>query len=427
MSDNSGAIVRGTGQLIRDLNRSRILECFVGGGPLSRVDVAERTGISLPAVSQLVAELEEQHLLVRVGMGESSGGRRPVLYEYNPRVAYVIGLDMGGTKIAGGVSDLQGNLLASARTSTHGGTAGNGSAGDLHRRVKRFVTALLDDAGIDLSKVMGIGIGVPGIPDASGREIRLAPGLAGRDGRDAPSDTADLQGGSDSLVQYLESELGRPVYVDNDVNMIVRGERWKGALRGVDHGLCVTVGTGIGAGLLLDGQVYRGARGAAGEIGYWLIGSLGPVLRPKGYGPLERFAAGPGIARRYRRLVEERNGENALPVEQVTARETAEAALEGDEDALLVWRETVDVLGVALANLASLVDPETIVIGGGVAGAPEELFLGPLREVITTLTPYPPRIVGWQLGERAGIYGAVSMVVHSRRSSISYLNPEVRA
>lgn len=425
MSDNSGGVVRGTGQLIRDLNRSRILECFMAGEPLSRVDVAERTGISLPAVSHLVAELEEQHLLVRVGMGESSGGRRPVLYEYNARVAYVVGLDMGGTKIVGGVSDLEGNLLATARISTHGHDADNSCSGGLHRRVKQFVTALLDDAGITLSKVMGVGIGVPGIPDPSGRAIRLAPGLQGRNEAGGAAPERPSPDEAETLVQYLESELGRPVHVDNDVNMIVRGERWKGALRGVSHGVCVTVGTGIGVGLLLNGEVYRGARGAAGEIGYWLIGSLGPLVRPEGYGPLERFAAGPGIARRYRDLAVRRNGEGHG--DEVTSRDVAEAALRGDEDALRVWRETVDVLGVALANLASLVDPETIVIGGGVAGAPEQLFLKPLGDVVATLTPYPPRLVAWELGERAGIYGAVSMVVHSQRSSISYLNPEVTA
>lgn len=448
MADKSAGQVRGSGKLIKQLNRSRILECFVGGEPLSRVEVAERTGISLPAVSQLVAELETQQLLVRVGKGRSSGGRRPLLYEYNARLAYIVGLDLGGTKLAGGVSDLEGNLLATDRVSTHGDNVRHGPKPGLGPRVRDFVLGLLADADIDVSKVMGIGIGVPGIADASGREIALAPGLLVKDpgpgdrdnatpseGRPTPprggatssqsaEDFANGHGAetefaldSLDLASYLEAELGRPVHIDNDVNMIVRGERWKGALQGVRHGVCITVGTGIGVGVLANGELYRGARGAAGEIGYWLIGTLGPVTRPEGYGPLETFAAGPGIARRYRERVE--------AADAVTATDVAEAAAAGDPVAAAVLQETVDTLGVALSNLASLLDPEAIVIGGGVSNTPPHLFFHPLRDIVHTLTPYPPRIVASTLGERAGVYGAVAMVVHSQRSSISYMSSEV--
>lgn len=425
MSDNGSKQVRGTGQLIKELNRSRVLECFVGGDPLSRVEVAERTGLSLPAVTHLVAELETEQMLVRVGKGESSGGRPPILYEYNARLAYIIGLDLGGTNLAGGVSDLEGNLLVIDRVSTHDEPARLASGSQLHERVRNFVSRLLETAHVDLSKVMGIGIGVPGIPDEAGGEIGLAPGL--REQRDATSVSV-------GLVRYLEAELGRPVYVDNDVNMILQGERWKGALQGKQHGVCITIGTGIGVGLLTNGEVYRGASGAAGEIGYWLVGALGPVIEPDGYGPLETFAAGPGIARRYQTRLKESGifeassvGSSPGSCSELTARDAAVAAAAGDPVAVDVWRETVDTLGVALANLATLLNPEVIVVGGGVSMAPEQLFLEPLRDIVNTLAPYPPRIVASELGERAGIYGAVATVVHSRRSSISYLSPEVMA
>lgn len=447
MSDNGDRPVRGTGKLIKKLNRSRILECFLKGEPLSRVEVANRTGISLPAVSHLVAEMEDQNLIVRVGMGESSGGRRPVLYAYNSRLAYVVGLDLGGTKLAGGVSDLEGNLLATGRMPTHGES---GMPQNLHVRVRDFIVQLIRDAHIDLSKVMGIGIGVPGIPDPEGGGIGLAPGLqSGKSlgsadvpaadptsspAMDPASPAAEDASGeqpSVSLADYLESELGRPVYIDNDVNMILQGERWRGGLQNAQHAVCVTVGTGIGVGLLTNGDVYRGSHGAAGEIGYWLIGALGPVVKPEGYGPLETFAAGPGIAHRCRarlhapdasRLVLDLAGGDA---DAITARTVARAAEMGDPLALEVWRETVAVLGVALANLCSLLNPEAVIIGGGVSRAPEGLFLNPLREAIATLVPYAPRIAGSELGEHAGILGAVATVVNSQRNSISYLSAEV--
>lgn len=450
---NNDKTVRGTGRLIKELNRSRILECFLDGEPLSRVDVAKRTGISLPAVSHLVAEMEGEGLLMEVGIGESSGGRRPVLYAYNAQMAYIVGIDLGGTKLVGGVSDMEGNLLVIDRVKTHGK---RGDTPDVHIRVRDFILHLLEKADLDLAKVMGIGIGVPGIPDPAGSGIRLAPGLQtgasvgarirreAVDGEEDPS--THRQDGErqhvareemDELLvtldSYLEAELGRPVHIDNDVNMILQGERWKGGLQQSRHGICVTVGTGIGVGLLANGEVYRGANGAAGEIGYWLIGSLGPVVKPTGYGPLETFAAGPGIARRCQARLQAPGASRLVldlvdgDAEAITAEVVARAAEMGDPLALEVWHETVAVLGVALANLCALFNPETVIVSGGVARARETLFLNPLRETITTLVPFPPRVVGSELGEQAGVLGAVATVVDSQRSSISYLTAEPTA
>lgn len=442
LSQNVDNTVRGTGRLIKELNRSRILECFLGGEALSRVEVAKRTGISLPAVSHLVAEMEAQNLLVQVGIGESSGGRRPVLYAYNARMAYLVGIDLGGTKLVGGVCDMEGNVVASARVPTHGR---RGSVPDVHVRVREFIESLLEDANVDLSKVMGIGIGVPGIPDPTGGGIRLAPGLrtgppignvrgvASSAAKAAAEQDTSNKGDNDeslTLASYLEEHFGRPVHIDNDVNMILQGERWKGSLQHASHGVCVTVGTGIGVGLLTNGEVYRGANGAAGEIGYWLIGSLGPIVKPTGYGPLETFAAGPGIARRCKARLQAPGASRLVldlvdgDEEAITAEVVAQAAQMGDPLALEVWHETVAVLGVALANLCSLIDPEKVIISGGVARAPKSLFLDPLRDIISTLVPFPPKVVGSQLGEHAGILGAVATVLDSQRSSISYLTSE---
>lgn len=414
--------IRGTGGLIKSLNRSRILECLQQDGPLSRVDLAQRTGISLPAVSHLVAELEKEELIVCVGKGQSSGGRPPVLYAYNFQVAYVIGLDVGGTKIAGGISDLKGNLLAVDTIPTF---APENASVPVAHRLKRLIDGLLEQAHVDARKVMGVGVGVPGIPNTEKGTVRLAPGLA-------PDQRLPADGEELDLVSYIREQFGWPVHMDNDVNAILRGERWKGALQGARHALCVTIGTGIGAGLLVNGDVYPGALGAAGEIGYSLIGTLGPVVRSDGYGPLESFAAGPGIARRY--LERCQAGADAASTgsptsahgaRKVTARTVAEAAARGEPLALEIWRETAEVLGVALANAAMLVNPEVVVIGGGVARAPERLLLEPVRRIVETLVPYPPKVVASALGEKAGVLGAVATALDTRRDSISYVRAEV--
>lgn len=425
-SSRSDTPVRGTGGLIKSLNRSRILECLQQDGPLSRVELAQRTGISLPAVSQLVAELERAQLVRAVGKGKSSGGRRPLLYEYNFQSAYVIGLDVGGTKLAGGLTDLEGNLLATATIPTFDAQA-NGRSMPVAERLKRLIDQLLEKAQVDPAKVMGVGVGVPGIPDKEKGTVRLAPGLL-------PDRTLPGAGWELDVASHIRRWFGWPVHLDNDVNAILRGERWKGVLQGVDHALCVTIGTGIGAGLLLGGDVYLGARGAAGEMGYSLIGALGPVVRAQGYGPLESFAAGPGIARRYvERLRAAGKTVSAAPggdgktrdTPEVTARAVAEAAEGGDPVALEIWRETAEMLGVALANAAALLDPEVIVLGGGVARAPERLLLEPVRRIVETLVPYPPKVVVSALGEQAGVLGAVAIALDARRSSISFMTAEV--
>lgn len=255
----------------------------------------------------------------------------------------------------------------------------------------------------------------------------------GANGRAECGSPADSDDGVIPLGAYLRSELGGPVYMENDVNAFLRGEVWKGALQGVQHAVAVTIGTGIGVGLLVNGEVYRGARGSAGEIGYWLIGALGPIARSSGYGPLESFAAGPGIARRYVARLKARGGSSAVldlaggDMHKITARLVAEGAMLGDPLALDVWRETAEILGVALSNLWCLMDPEVLVVGGGVSRAPRELLLDPVLRIIETLVPYPPKVVTLQLGEQAAILGAAALVLDSRRSSISYMTAGVEA
>lgn len=423
-SVNENPPVRGTGGLIKSLNRSRILECLQQHGPLSRVDLAQRTGISLPTVSHLVAELEEEDLIVCVGKGQSSGGRPPVLYAYNFQVAYVVGLDVGGTTVTGGVSDLEGNLLATATIPTHDD---HPQPVPLTSRLKALTHRILDEAKVQPTKLMGIGIGVPGIPDVHKGTVKLAPGLArGQDRNGAPVELEI------DLKTDLQDEFGCPIYLDNDVNTILSGERWRGVLQGVQDALCVTVGTGIGAALLINGEVHRGVRGAAGEIGYSLVGALEPVTRPEGYGPLESFAAGPGIARRYMQRLHNSDLAVSRVLERaddgeadVTARVVAEAAAHGDELAVDVWRETAQMVGVALANLCLLVEPEVVVIGGGVSRAPDTLFLDPIRRIIETMVPYPPRVVSSTLDEKAGILGAVATVLDTRRNYVSYVHAGV--
>ncbi|MDB4894882.1 MAG: family transcriptional regulator, partial [Firmicutes bacterium] len=241
----------------------------------------------------------------------------------------------------------------------------------------------------------GIGLGVAGVTNLAEGVVSLAPGLGWT---------------NFPLGSKLEERFRLPVYLDNDVNTILLGERWFGAARDASTALCVAIGTGIGAAVLLGGQVYRGANEAAGEIGYFVTDQKAldqAPTSPGSFGWLEALAAGPGIARR---------GSEALGRE-VQAPEVMRLATAGEPKAEAVVAETARHLGIALANMACLLNPELIILTGGVMRS-GQVLLQAIQEIVAHLAPYPPRIVLSELKEQAGVLGAVALVLEAARRSI---------
>ena len=423
MDQERNALSNPMTSLVKSLNRSVVLEILRREGPLSRTEIAERAGISLPAVSRLIHKLVAEGRVLEVGKAESSGGRKRTLLGYNFAFGKVVGIDMGATKTALGLTDLAGRMLGYRRVPTArlwaGGRLVDGLVQEIHR--------VLEEAEVDAGELAGVGIGVPGI--VRDGVVVNAPGLK-------------LALDERAIEAELERRLGVPIWVDNDVNATVLGEHWRGSLQGVNDALCVAIGTGIGVGILAGGRLYRGAHGAAGEIGYWLFENTESVSgRSEEYGFLESIAAGPGIERRA--LAAARANPTSLLARIAAGKGAAEtasgtqdtghgesekrsctlaathvfaAAASGDPAALEVVRETTDVLAVALANAAALLDPEVIVITGGVARA-GELILAPIADAVSRIVPYPPRVVLSTLFEEATILGAVWGVLHKHESS----------
>lgn len=388
--------------VIRNLSRTAVLELLRAQGPLSRTDIARKTNISLSVVSRIVHKLIQEDRIREVGKAQSSGGRRSTLLSYNFAYGKAVGIDLGATKTALGITDLSGKFLSKRRIATKELVKGGG----LIEGIVREVRALLDGAAVDGKELVGIGLGVPGIvQDGS---IVAAPGLA-------------LHDGEYEIEALIAKAFSIPVWVDNDANAIALGEHWRGSLQGVEDGVCVAIGTGIGVGLLLGGEVYRGAHGAAGEIGYWIFDNAvrtGPA--GDSYGFLERFAAGPGIARRARTAVASRSDSilaSWAKERPLSAVDVFAAAEMGDAAALEVVKATTDMLGVALSNLASLIDPEVIVITGGVSNA-GRMLLDPIAATLAEVTPYPPKVVLSALREDATMLGAVRGVLRKNQSSI---------
>ncbi len=376
-------------QLIKAINEGAVLKLVRDHGPLSRSQIARETGLTNPTVASILESLTAQGVVLPVGLGSSTGGRKPLLFQFNPDAALVIGIDVGATKMTGGLTNLSGKLLARQTITRDDGPE------DPYQRLTDLIRSLLDRAPESIP-VRGIGVGVAGVTNLAQGVVTLAPGL----------------GWSNfPLGARLEQEFGLPVFLDNDVNTILLGEHWFGAARDVADVLCVAIGSGIGASILMDGRLYRGAREAAGEVGYFatdMRALQGPAVSPTSYGFLEQEAAGPGIARR---------GNRAMGRE-VTAPEVMQLAREGHPAAMAVVEETARHLGLAIANMAVLLNPELVILTGGVMRA-ADLLLEPITAAVHHLVPYPPQIQLSELKEEAGVLGAVALVLESGRTVIS--------
>lgn len=401
------SIQKGSPQLMQQLNTSLILDLIKNQGPISRAELAKLTKLSNPAVSAITTSLLEEGWVEEIGIAQSTGGRPARLLQFNPRAGYLIGVDIGGTKMAGAVVDLAGNIIARQIVSSKGG--GEQAINSINRLTDLILT-LQNEVKSPKDSFKGIGLGIPGVTDPKGQKVRLAPGIGW--------ENVDIG-------QVLTEKFGVPLFADNDANCFARGEVWRGALQGVQNGIAITIGTGIGVGIVINGYVYQGSHSASGEVGYWLLGSLGPIERHQGFGPLESLASGTGVATQAQQALQDFSLKSSLrervgnDLSKLTAQHVFEEALQGDDYAQQLVEKTTTLLGILLANMASLLDVEKIVIGGGVSKAGEQL-VSPIQEIVKKLTPYPPEITISKCQEDAAILGAVAGVLEQNESMISF-------
>ncbi|MGK2958511.1 MAG: ROK family protein [Acidimicrobiales bacterium] len=309
----------------------------------------------------------------------------------------LIGIDVGGTKIMGVVLDDDRTVLAIERRDTPSLTTGSDP---LVTAMAGVVEALTDQVEKSASTIPLIGIGLPGLVDRDGR-LRYAPNLAGLSDGD--------------VGQKLHEQTGWPVQVDNDATCAMRAEHAMGATEGVDHAVLVTLGTGIGGGLVLDGSVMRGAWGFAGEIGHMVIDADGLACVCGRHGCWEQYASGSALGRMGRESAEMGVGQAWVAlagnlIGEVRGEHVMTAASNGDPEAVLLVGRFADWFAVGLANLVDILDVERCVIGGGLVAAGDTL-LEPIRKSFTKrllAASHRPtvEIVPARLGDRAGAIGA---------------------
>jgi glucokinase len=313
-------------------------------------------------------------------------------------VRYVLGIDIGGTNlVVGSVAEDGSRIVATASEPTH---AEAGAKDVLERLVglaERAIEATRRE--IQGAEILGVGVGAPGPLDTKRGIVLLTPNLG----------WVNLP-----LRQIIHDRLGLPAALDNDANCAVLGEWWVGAARGARTAIGITIGTGIGGGLILDGKLFHGASDVAGEIGHTTIDTEGRRCKCGNYGCLEAYASGPNIALRAVEEIEA-GAVSRLPslvggdLSKVTAQTVYQAAADGDDLALEVVNDTAKFLGVGIGNLLNVFNPEVVVVCGGVTLAGDHLFV-PLRREVARRAFKPAvaacRIVPGELAGTAGVYGA---------------------
>lgn len=315
---------------------------------------------------------------------------------------FALAIDLGGTKVAAAIVREDGTIVSHIAHPTEAAKGGDW----VLNRIKEATVEALESSKIDPSLLVGIGMGTPGVVDSE-RGIMLSeainiPGWKGR-----------------NLKAELEQILGIPAFVENDANAAGLGEFVFGAGKGARSLIFVTLGTGIGGAVILNGELVRGASFAAGELGHISVDPNGPKCGCGNYGCIELFASGPAIAQRAKEYVT-RGASTKLSTiaspEELTAEHVAKAAQEGDLLAQSILTEAGKLLGVALAGVVNLLNPDRIVIGGGVAQA-GDILLEPIRwEVKRRALPDTTKvlqIVPATLGTNAGVLGAAALVFRS--------------
>ncbi|HEX7434836.1 MAG TPA: ROK family transcriptional regulator [Anaerolineaceae bacterium] len=369
---------------MRAINRSAILELIRSGGSISRSEIGQRLQVSLPTVMRIVDELIEDELVRPTQTKEWTGGRKRALVEFNGASRLVIGLDLGGTKLYGGVVDLTGHIHCETTIPQH-----QTRSDESFDRVCRMIDELLAYARGTGLKLLGIGAGVPGVTDPASGQVELAPGL-------------DWFGYP--LKQRLSERYATAIVVENDVNLAALGEVWFGPHGDAQNLVLIAVGTGIGAGVVINGQVYSGAHAMAGEIGYMLPDRANLGQAYPGFGALELVASGTGIAARARQALQ---GQMAPgPLAAISAEDVFAAGRRGEAWALPILAETIDTLAQSIAAITLLLDPEVILLGGGVSHS-SDLLIEPILNRLRGTIPRLPRLETSTLGYRAALMGSI--------------------
>ena len=371
-------------------------------GSISRTEISGITGWSKAKASQEIRSLVDKGYLVEIGDGVSKGGRKPRLLRINNRLGYMVGVDIGATSMDVAIADLNGKIVQRGS-----------QIADVRSRPEVLLGACIELiknqaslCGCQIDQILGIGIGVPGPVDFA-RGVLVAPPL--------------MPGWENFPIRdfFKKTFPSAYVVVDNDVNIMALGEQRAGDGAGIDHFIFVKIGTGIGAGIISNGKIHRGADGCAGDIGHICVDKDGPLCACGNIGCLEAMSAGPAITSK---AMEASQNGSSLTLSQMRdahggilrPEDVNAACREGDQASLDIIRASGQMVGDVLASLVNFFNPSHIFIGGGIANFGNHLLVAIRRAVLHRSLPLATTHLSIKfssMGSDAGVTGAIALAL----------------
>ncbi|PYG89888.1 putative NBD/HSP70 family sugar kinase [Ruminiclostridium sufflavum DSM 19573] len=374
-------MIKGTPEYMKVMNRNTVLSLIVKEKSISRAAISNLTNLSKSTVSSIVEELLGENIIREKGEGISTklGGRKPIELVFNPSAGYIIGIDIGASKSICVICDLSGKILLKEIIQKKN-YDNNNYLYQIMQTVKEMAARLNTE-----DKLIGIGVGIPGTVDIENGIALFVPKL---DWVDYP------------IRDVLRIEFGLDVFIDNDVNMAVYGEKWLGVGKEYNNFVFISIGDGIGSGIIIDNKIYRGHNYTGGEIGYLVLSKDALETErytPDAYGYFESVASGSAIERKF----------------GISCKEVFEKASHNDIECIEAVNEMTEYLGMGIANIVSVLSPQAVIIGGGVSKAGLGLLLS-IRKEVSRLTPVKTEIVLSELEENAGVMGCVGSVLANK-------------
>ena len=393
-------VVRGSFELMKQLNVSAVLKVIRDNGSLSRADVAKITGLTPASVTNITKMLIEDQYLVECKVGQSSGGRPPIMLELNPNARYVIGISIGVGMIDVVITNLSAEIILKKSIEI------NEERYDydfVFKELVKLINEVIECSKIEKEKILGAGVALHGIVNA----------------RTGMSIYSPYYGWKEiNIKEALENELNLGVYVDNDVRAMALGESWFGITKDISNFVTLNISNGIGAGIIINNKPYYGVDFSAGEIGHIVVEGDGDKCNCGNYGCLETVASNNNITKKAIKLIKQ--GTNSVlkelkaDINQLTIEDISEAAKLEDELAISIIKEAARYIGIAITNLINILNPTSIVVVGEIF---ENTFyaIETLNEIVKNrgmkLSSENVRIIKSMLGRDAAVVGATTLVI----------------
>jgi predicted NBD/HSP70 family sugar kinase len=382
---------RATPPLLKNLNERTVLETIRAGAPISRAEISRRAGISKPTVSVALESLLDAGLVREAAHDPAGPSYGAVFFEPVSEAALVLGLDLGARFLRGAICDLSGEIRA--RQDVESAVADPERVLDAIAALRQ---TLVDASGLADELIDTLVIGVPGVVESATGTVKLAENAPGIEGRE--------------FSREVEARLSLPVTIENDINLAAVGEQSAGIARGVDDFVFVSIGTGLGSGVVLRGEIHRGHNGAAGELDYARAGH-------------EDFDPCASAVSALAAQLAAESGVETMLAPPYDARAVFAAARRGDRVARAVVAEEARRIALHIAPVAAVADVGLVVLGGGI-GANADLLLEPVRALLSEWLAYPPRVEVSSLGEAAVLTGALAL---GRKAALNNVFVNARA